>query len=120
VATKLTQSPWFLKTPKVLHPPFLHSSFRVGRQRGSPNASAPRLLPNWVALAVPTKAVAPVTGSMVTSRPPSARPSPVAVPPYSVPSQANWRLTTPPDGDAPGDAGIGATNVARPVAGSIR
>lgn len=24
VATKLTQSPWFLKTPKVFQPPFLH------------------------------------------------------------------------------------------------
>jgi hypothetical protein len=34
VATKLTQSPWFLKTPKVSQPPFLHSAFvtRVRRQ----------------------------------------------------------------------------------------
>ena len=30
VATKLTQSPWFLNTPKVFQPPFLHSSTDVG------------------------------------------------------------------------------------------
>src|SRR5215208_5245102 len=33
VATKLTQSPWFLKTPKVFQPPFLHWSLEVGRRR---------------------------------------------------------------------------------------
>src|SRR4051794_7449169 len=30
VATKLTQSPWFLKTPNVFQPPFLHCSFVAG------------------------------------------------------------------------------------------
>jgi hypothetical protein len=30
VATKLTQSPWFLNTPKVFQPPFLHWSVDVG------------------------------------------------------------------------------------------
>jgi hypothetical protein len=28
--TKLTQSPWFLNTPNVFQPPFLHSFFDVG------------------------------------------------------------------------------------------
>ena len=30
VATKLTQSPWFLKTPYDFQPPFLHWSAEVG------------------------------------------------------------------------------------------
>src|SRR6185295_11468182 len=30
LATKLTQSPWFLNTPKVFQPPFLHWSLDVG------------------------------------------------------------------------------------------
>jgi hypothetical protein len=108
-----------LKTPKVRQPPSLHSSFVVGKQRESWNASAPRLLP-VVALTEPTKAKAPFEASMVTSLPPSGAARPVAVPPYSVPSQANWRLTTPPDGGAPDELRIGATKVALPVAGSIR
>ena len=36
LATKLTQSPWFLNTPKVFQPPFLHSSIDVGS--GTPNS----------------------------------------------------------------------------------
>jgi hypothetical protein len=30
VATKLTQSPWFLKTPDDCQPPFMHSSKVLG------------------------------------------------------------------------------------------
>ena len=41
VATKLTQSPWFLKTPKVCQPPFLHSSFEVGSARPSTTTRSP-------------------------------------------------------------------------------
>jgi hypothetical protein len=35
VATKLTQSPWFLKKPKLSQPPFLHCCFVVGKKASS-------------------------------------------------------------------------------------
>src|SRR5215207_398011 len=51
VATKLEQSPWFLKTPKACQP-FLHCSFEVGRGGMSTTTMSPvRTLPlcrSWV------------------------------------------------------------------------
>jgi hypothetical protein len=41
VATKLTQSPWFLKTPKSRQPPFLHCSFEVGKGGASRTTMSP-------------------------------------------------------------------------------
>jgi hypothetical protein len=41
VATKLTQSPWFLKTSKLCQPPFLHCSVDVGSGGASTTTMSP-------------------------------------------------------------------------------
>src|SRR3990172_1606391 len=63
----------------------------------------------------------PVAGVMGVRVPPSvAGEIGEGGPPYSVPLQANWRLTTPPEGEPPDPSRNGATKVAAPVATLIR
>ena len=85
---------------------------------GSSKARAPRLDPP-VADTPPTKEKRPFAGLTVTRKPPSAEKVPRAVPPNSVPSQANWMLLRPPDGGFPPASTIGVTNVAAPVPGMM-
>ena len=61
----------------------------------------------------------PVSGLTVTRKPPSFTKVPRAVPPNSVPSQANWMLLRPPEGGLPPASKMGATKAAAPFPGLI-
>ena len=69
LATKLTQSPWFLKTPKVFQPPFLHWSVDVGSVAiSATKASEPPALVVWAAPAVVGKSLESVRPSRTRCR----------------------------------------------------